>query len=121
MRHKYHVFQVFLRWKAMVCKLKKSLYSLKQLHFQWYKKFVTFMLVQEFIRSEYDHYVYFKGLKSGNFIYLLLYLDDMLIASRSKVEIDKVKVQMSSEFEMKDLGGVRKIMGMEIVRDKKHG
>lgn len=42
------------------------------------------------------------------FIYLLLYIDGILIASQSKVEIHKVKTQISWEFEMKDLGEVRK-------------
>jgi len=45
----------------------------------------------------------------------------MLIASRSKVDINKVKVQLSSKFEMNDFGGVRKILGMEIVKDKRKG
>ena len=78
------------------------------------------MLAQGFTKSEYDHCVYLKGLKSGNFIYLLLYVDDMLKASRSRVEIDKVKAQLSSEIKIKDFGGVRKILGMEIVRDRKN-
>ena len=78
------------------------------------------MVAQGFTRNEYDQCVYFKGLKSSNFIYLLLYVDDMLITSRSKKEIDKVKAQLSSEFEMKDLGGAKKNMGMEILRDRKN-
>ena len=41
-------------------------------------------------------------------IYLLLYVDDMLIASKSKVEIDRFKAQLSQEFEMKDLGDTKK-------------
>ncbi|GFY82365.1 hypothetical protein Acr_02g0006050 [Actinidia rufa] len=42
----------------------------------------------------------------------------MLIASKSKVEIDKLKAQLSQEFEMKNLGEAKKIMGMEIKRDR---
>ena len=37
------------------------------------------------------------------------------------MEIDVLKAQLSKEFEMKDLGGARKILGMEIVRDRKRG
>ncbi|CAN1285750.1 Retrovirus-related Pol polyprotein from transposon TNT 1-94, partial [Linum perenne] len=102
-----------------VCNLKKSLYGLKQSPRQWYKRFDLFMTQHGFTRSPYDHCVYFRQLGDGSFIYLLLYVDDMLIASKSKVEIDKLKVQLSKEFEMKDLGEAKKILGMEIKRDRK--
>ncbi|KAG8480905.1 hypothetical protein CXB51_025479 [Gossypium anomalum] len=47
----------------------------------------------------------------GSFVYLLLYVDDMLIAAKDKGEIRKVKAQLSEEFEMKDLGPLKKILG----------
>ena len=50
-------------------------------------------------------------------MYLLLYVNDMLIASKSKEEIIIVKEQLNSEFEMNDLGATKKILGMEIMRD----
>ena len=43
----------------------------------------------------------------------------MLIAAKDRGEIDRVKVQLSREFEMKDLGVTKKILGMEISRDRK--
>jgi len=43
-----------------------------------------------------------------------LYVDDMIIASKSKSVIDKLKKDLSSEFEMKDLGEAKKVLGMEI-------
>ena len=103
------------------CKLKKSLYGLKQSPRQWYKRFDLFMVKQRYTRSNFDHSVYFRKLRDGSFLYLLLYVDDMLIASKSKVEIDKLKAQLSAEFDMKDLGEARKILGMEIKRDWKRG
>lgn len=42
----------------------------------------------------------------------LLYVDDMLIASKSKVEIDELKTQLRNEFEMQSLGEAKKILGM---------
>lgn len=105
----------------MVCKLEKSLYGLKQSPRQWYKRFDKFMLRQKYTRSKYDHCVYLRKLQDGSFIYLLLYVDDMLIASKNKVEIEKLKAQLNGEFEMKDLGEAKKILGMEISRDRKLG
>ena len=107
--------------EKLVCKLHKSLYGLKQSPRQWYKRFDKFMSGQKYTRSLYDPCVYFRKLQDGTFIYLLLYVDDMLIASKSKVEIDKLKSQLSCEFEMKDLGEAKKILGMEIERDRSKG
>ena len=79
------------------------------------------MLSIGYLRSAYDACVYYQKLADGSFIYLLLYVDDMLVASRDIAEINKLKVQLSSEFEMKDLGAAKKILRMEIHRIAKEG
>ncbi|RVW57769.1 Retrovirus-related Pol polyprotein from transposon TNT 1-94 [Vitis vinifera] len=99
----------------------KSLYGLKQSPRQWYKRFDAFMVSHEFMRNQYDSCVYFKTLPDGSFIYLLLYVDDMLIVDKNRAEINKLKQLLSSEFEMKDLGAAKKILGMEIWRDRDAG
>ena len=58
--------------------------------------------------------MYYNKLLGGKYIYLLLYVDDMLIASKSKSAIDKLKKDLYFEFEMKDLSEVKKVLGMEI-------
>ncbi|KAH9734322.1 hypothetical protein KPL71_017332 [Citrus sinensis] len=88
---------------------------------QWYKRFDQFIQGQKFTKSEHDHCVYFRRLLDGAFIYLLLYVDDMLIASKNRDEIERLKKQLAFEFEMKDLGDVQRILGMEIRRDEKNG
>ncbi|GJQ89640.1 retrovirus-related pol polyprotein from transposon TNT 1-94 [Tanacetum coccineum] len=50
-------------------------------------------------------------------IILLLYVDDMLVAGSDMAEIKKLKRQLSQEFEMKDLGPAKQILGMSIIRD----
>nr|CAH65740.1 OSIGBa0127D24.3 [Oryza sativa] len=81
----------------LVCRLKKYLYGLKQSPRQWYKRFDSFMLSQKFRRSNYDSCVYLKVV-DGSAIYLLLYVDDILIAAKDKSEIAKLKAQLSSAF-----------------------
>ena len=76
---------------------------------------------QRYTRNKFDRFVYFCKLREVAFIYLLLYIDDMLIASKSQNEIEKLKTQLSQEFEMKDLGEAMKILGMEIYRNKARG
>ena len=104
-----------------VCLLKKSLYGLKQSPRQWYKRFDTFMVGNGYCRSAYDNCVYHKKHSNGSYVYLLLYVDDMLIAAKDMSEINRLKTQLSGEFEMKDLGAAKKILGMEIQRDRKAG
>ncbi|KAH9800560.1 hypothetical protein KPL71_000707 [Citrus sinensis] len=72
-------------------------------------------------RCSYDVCVYYKITQSGNYIYLLLYVDDMLIACNEREEIEVLKQLLNSEFDMKDLGPARKILGMEIIRNMKKG
>ena len=103
-----------------VCLLKKSLYGLKQSPRQWYRRFDIVMLGQGYSRCSYDCCVYLKHISPSISIYLLLYVDDMLIASQSLREIELLKQKLKAEFEMKELGEARKILGMEISRDQQH-
>ena len=65
--------------------------------------------------------MYFRKLQERSSIYLLLYVDAILIASKSKDEIEKLKTQLNKEFEMKDLVKVKKILGMDVCRDRARG
>ena len=100
-----------------VCHLKKSMYGLKQAPSQWNICFDSFMKELRFRRCEFNHCVYVKEATGGIYVYLLLYVDDMLVASKSMVEIEKVKKPLSGRFEMKDMGCARRILGMDIQRD----
>ncbi|KAE8705298.1 Mitogen-activated protein kinase kinase kinase YODA [Hibiscus syriacus] len=102
----------------LVCRLKKSLYGLKQSSRQWYKRFNSYMIKIGYNRCEYDCCVYVKSLDDGSFIFLLLYVDDMLIAAKNMDDVIGLKTLLSQEFDMKDLGAAKKILGMEICRDR---
>ncbi|KAL2242583.1 UNVERIFIED_CONTAM: Retrovirus-related Pol polyprotein from transposon TNT 1-94 [Sesamum indicum] len=101
-----------------VCLLKKSLYGLKQSPRQWNKKFDEFMLSLNFSRSNYDHCLYFKYVDTTP-IFLVLYVDDMLIASSSLQLIHCLQNDLCKTFEMKNLGNAKQILGMCITRDRK--
>lgn len=75
------------------------------------------MLNSGYNRSLYDSCVYLK--RASNFIeYLLFYINDMLVVLIDKSKIDKLKYLLKEEFEMKDLGAVKRILGMEIRRNR---
>ena len=77
------------------------------------------MVKIQFHRSHCDNCVYFKFPSKAEFVILLLYVDDILIASNSKSEVEKLKSELSREFEMKDLGAAKRILGIEIKWDRK--
>ena len=79
------------------------------------------MIEKGFLRSEYDSSVYTREVSSGSLLYLLLYVDDMLVIAKDMFEVKKVKEMFKVEFEMKDLGATKKILGMEISRDREKG
>ena len=103
----------------MVCKLKKSMYSLKQASRQWYKKFDSFMVGHGYTRTNADHCVYVRKFPNGKFIILLLYVDDMLIVGQDAGVIGNLKKDLFKSFDLKDLGLARQILGMQILHDRK--
>ena len=94
----------FEKGENKVCLLKKSLYGLKQSPRMWYLKFDEFLIRYGFIRNRYDNCVYILKRKKECVLYLLLYVDDILIASANKEEIRQLKESLNTKFEMNDLG-----------------
>lgn len=104
-----------------VCLLKKSLYGLKQSPRQWNKRFDAHMIDIGFRRSGFDKCVYLKEGKEKSLIYLLLYVDDMLLVGKHISDIKKVKSELAKAFDMKDLGEASRILGMDILRERSSG
>lgn len=103
-----------------VCKLNKYLYGLKQSPRQWYKRLDSFMTSYRFKRCTSDNSVYYKKNDNALIIYLLLYKDVTLIAGKIIKEFQKLKDHLTGDFEMKDFGAAKNIVGMEIIHDNKY-
>ena len=82
---------ILLEKEDHVHRLKKSLYGLKQSPKQWYKRFDSFIIGHGYSRSQYDNCVYHRKFLDGSFVYLLLYIDDMLIAAHDISLINELK------------------------------
>ena len=76
------------------------------------------MLENEISRSEYDSCVYMREVCSGSLLHLLLYVVNMFVIAKDMIDVKKVKHMLKREFEMKDLEGTKKILGMKISRDQ---
>jgi ATP-binding cassette subfamily B (MDR/TAP) protein 1 len=71
----------------LVCRLRKSLYGLKQAPRQWDRKFDDFVRSIGFLRLDEDHCFYRKDAPDGSPIFLILYLDDMLLSGQQIGEL----------------------------------
>nr|ABA94411.1 transposon protein, putative, unclassified [Oryza sativa Japonica Group] len=101
----------------MGCRLKRSIYELKQASRQWYLKFDGTIKKFGFQENVEDNCIYSK-FKNGRFIFLILYVDDILLASSDVSLLQETKKFLSSNFDMKDLGEASYVLGIEIHRDR---
>jgi hypothetical protein len=104
----------------MVCKLKKSIYGLKQASRQWYLKFNDTITSFGFKENTVDQCIYLK-VSGSKFIFLILYVDDILLASSDLGLLHTTKKFLSENFEMKDMSEATYVIGIEIFRDRSHG
>ena len=78
----------------------------------------SFMTKNGYYKMKVDHCVFVKNFNGGDFLILLLYVDDMLIVGRDPKKIGSLKKAFSKSFAMKDMGSAKQILGMHIVRDR---
>ena len=101
---------------GLVCKLRHSLYGLKQSHRAWFSRFS--LAVQEFgmIRRTADHSFFYHHSSIGHRIYLIVYVDDIVITSSNQDGIQKLKHHLFSHFQTKDLGKLKYFLGIEVAQ-----
>jgi hypothetical protein len=87
----------------IACHLKKSIYGLKQASRQWYLKFDDTIRNFGFKENEEDNFIY-AMFRNEKFIFLILYVDDILLASSDVSLLLEIKMFLSTNFDMKDLG-----------------
>ena len=97
--------------KPLYCKLKKSLYGLKQSSRMWNRNIHLYLMSNGFKQSSVDHCIYTKH-DGKDFIMLLLWVDDILIASSSKELLNAFKTLLKAKYKMSDLGVLRWFLGI---------
>ena len=103
--------------ETKVCKLEIALYGLKISPKKWNKRFSEETLKLE-LENDLHEPCLFTWRKAGKMAFILLYVDDMLIASNDRDKLSEIKIHLSNAFEMEDLGKPRKFLGMSIVRNQ---
>ena len=80
--------------------------------------FDDFISKLDFNKSSYDSCAFINSNSYSSKVYLLLYADDMLLAGKSKIDTKKVKIALKEEFDMKKLGESKRILGIDITRER---
>ncbi|KAJ4769875.1 Retroelement pol polyprotein-like [Rhynchospora pubera] len=98
-----------------VCRLRKSLYGLRQAPRMWFSKLNAVLQAYGFIQS-YADYSLFTLERKDISLAILVYVDDLVIAGNNSKAIGQFKQYLSSTFYMKDLGALKYFLGIEIAR-----
>ncbi|GJQ89881.1 retrotransposon protein, putative, ty1-copia subclass [Tanacetum coccineum] len=100
-----------------VCKLQRSIYGLKQASRSWNKRFDVEIKKIGFIQNPDEPCVYLKA-SGSNVVFLILYVDDILLMGNNVTMLQEVKSWLCTCFSMKDLGEAAYIIGIKIRRDR---
>jgi len=100
-----------------VCKLKRSIYGLKQASRSWNHRFNHVIKENGFTRSVEEPCLYMK-FSGSNVVFLILYVDDILLIGNDVQMLSSVKEWLGNHFQMKDLGNAQRILGIRIYRDR---
>ncbi|GJW11895.1 retrovirus-related pol polyprotein from transposon TNT 1-94 [Tanacetum coccineum] len=101
-----------------VCRLKKSLYGLKQANRQWFIKLTEFLITLGFKQSHSDTSLFTYYTKEISLV-ILIYVDDILITGNSLSQIQAIKTKFHNQFSIKDLGQLHYYLGIKFIRGPK--
>ena len=100
-----------------VCKLQRSIQGLKQASRSWNIQFDE--TIKEFVFSQnHDESCVYKNVSESVVVFLVLYVEDKLLIGNNISVLQSVKIRLSKNFSMKDLGEAAYILGKKIYRDK---
>ena len=102
--------------KGKVCKLKKSLYGLKQSPRAWFGRFSETMKTLNYKQSNGEHTLFFKRSSENLLTLLIVYVDDIIITGNDLTEIQGLEGQLDQQFQVKKLGSLKYFLGIEFTR-----
>ena len=103
----------------MACKLQRSIYELKQACRTWNIRFDQAITLYGFEKSPDEPCVY-KRIQGSKVVFLVLYVDDILLIGNDIEVLSSVKGWLQKQFDMKDLGEANYILKIKLLRDRKN-
>ena len=104
--------------QGLVLRLRKALYGLKQAQRTWEKELGQFLEAYRFRRCQSDSALYIRTSKTGDQVYIPVYVDDLMLVADNKKGLDDVKMDLKAGYKLKDLGEISMYLGMQVTRDK---
>ncbi|KAG8491159.1 hypothetical protein CXB51_014323 [Gossypium anomalum] len=101
--------------EPLACRLTKALYGLQQAPHAWFDKLKQFLISNGFVLSKSNASLFVK-VTTKFFVYVLVYVDDIIITGSSANEISCFVQQLHKEFSLKDMGDVHYFLGIEVNR-----
>ncbi|KAK1414482.1 hypothetical protein QVD17_30227 [Tagetes erecta] len=101
--------------ETRVCRLRKSLYDLKQASHTWYQRFTVSLLDIGYKQSHADHSL-FTYQNGGKFVAILIYVDDVVITGNDEDKIKRTKDHLNTTFSIKNIGPLKYFLGIEVAR-----
>ena len=102
--------------EGLVCKLNKNLYGLKQSPRCWNYSLDTYLKSINFCQSANDPCMYSSS--GGELFFIAVYVDDIILACKSKYNISEVKSLLMSKYQMKDMGKLQYFVGVRVNYDE---
>lgn len=102
--------------ESLVCKLKKSIYGLKQSPRCWSKTFTEFMKNIGFKQSTSDPCVFVRSRQELEI--LAVYVDDLILITESMESMEELKLALKKRYKMKDMRELSYILGISVIQDK---
>ena len=103
----------------MVCKLERSIYGLKQASRLWNIIFDQAVKSYGFDQNIDEPCVY-KRVQGNAFVFLILYVDDILLIGNDVELLSAVKGWLATQFDMTDIGEASYALGIKLLRDRKN-
>lgn len=98
-----------------VCRLRKAIYGLKQAPKAWYSELKNFLVHSGFKNSLSDTSLFILK-HNGKFVYVLVYVDDILVTGSDNNLVQQVIAALSNRFSIKDMGNLSYFLGIETIR-----
>ncbi|KAF3661754.1 hypothetical protein FXO37_12770 [Capsicum annuum] len=97
-----------------ICRLHKAIYGLKQAPRAWYEKLKSDLVLYGFCHSQLDHCLFIYA-KSGVTLYLLIYVDDLIIMGNNQSSVEDLIGCLANHFSVKDLGDLHFFLGVQVI------
>jgi hypothetical protein len=99
----------------LVCRLNRSLYGLKQASRAWYSHFASYLASIGFVEAKSDTFLFIYR-RDNDTVYLLLYIDDIVLTASNADLLQRTIVALQQEFAMEDLGPLHHVLGITAER-----